>query len=673
MSDKVKKEIFNSVSESVRALAELFPSAVKDGEVDFDALKQELGEYVEVGTEKYDFMWNGKSNAKAEAVADILGRTLKLKQGEGVNEDTTENLYIEGDNLEALKLLRNSYYNKVKMIYIDPPYNTGSDFVYRDNFNMTADEKRTMDESQGEIDEDGNRLVKNSSDSSAYHTNWLNMMYPRLKVAKDLLTDDGVIFISIDDHEQANLKKICDEVFGADRFVTIIHCQLSTTQGMKVKAAQDGNIVKNGEYILCYSKGGRKNIAIQPLYDLRPEYDEHYSLYLKENGQIAQLRELYDFRFPKDMSNKKPLSLAEAYKRSGEFADIVRSHLADIVCSDKMTGVDISDNLKNGEWTKFERNRKEYLLTLDQNGNIRQLLRLKDSWGKTDGFKGEEGLRKIRGDWWEGFYIDMGNVAKEGGVDYKNGKKPVRLIKQLAKLITTGSDIILDFFSGSATTAHAVIELNAEDGEKRKNIMVQMPEKVDEKHETYQFLKLLCKPAAITEIGKERIRRAGAKIAEANQMTAPNLDIGFKVFKVADTNIKMFSDEIEDKVMTIEQYLGDDLERIDFNAGYTDIDVCYELLLRHRGIPLSSKIDKLGIGERTYLIADSILVCLDQKISESMIEELSKIDPLPRKYIFRDSSFGQDISLKRNAMIHLTALIEKNSGENKKTYRVEFI
>ena len=246
MSDKVKKEIFNSVNENVQALAKLFPSVVKDGEVDFDALKEELGEFVEVGAEKYDFTWAGKSKAKAEARDSGEGLTLKLKVGEGVNEDATQNIYIEGDNLKALKLLRNSYYGAIKMIYIDPPYNTGKDFVYRDNFTLSQEE---LDELGNNLDDEGNRLEKNSGDSARYHTDWLNMMYPRLKIARDLLTEDGVIFISIDDNEVDNLIKVANDVFGENNFISTMIWK------SKSGGANDVNTIAcDSEFVIVYSK-----------------------------------------------------------------------------------------------------------------------------------------------------------------------------------------------------------------------------------------------------------------------------------------------------------------------------------------------------------------------------------------------------------------------------------
>ena len=352
------------------------------------------------------------------------------KDGEHKVEELadTDNLIIKGNNLVALHCLKKRFAGKVKLIYIDPPYNTGSDsFGYNDSFN---------------------------------HSTWLTFMKNRFTAARDLLKDNGVIFVQCDDNEQAYLKVLMDEVFGRDSFVSTIHCQMSTTQGMKVKAAQNGNIVKNAEYILVYSKDGHKNVALNPLYDLRPEYDEHYSLYLRKDGTVGQLKELYDYRFPKDLNNKKALTLKEAFRKSEEFAEIVRTHLAEIVASDKVTGFDLSIGLESGKWKEVERNGRKYILTLDRNGKIRQLLRLQDSWGKTDNYNRDEGLRKIRGDWWDGFYLDMGNVGKEGTVDFKNGKKSERLVSQIIKMITNEGDIVLDYHLGSGTTAAVAHKIN---------------------------------------------------------------------------------------------------------------------------------------------------------------------------------------------------------------------
>ena len=657
----------NKIDENISKIARIFPNCVteakdENGElthkIDFDMLKQELSHsLVEGREERYQFTWPDKKQAILTANAPI-NKTLRPRREESVNFDETENLYIEGDNLEVLKLLQETYLGKIKMIYIDPPYNTGNDFVYNDEFSQNADDYML---NSGQTDEEGNRLVANTESNGRFHTDWLNMMYPRLKLARDLLSDDGVIFISIDENEITNIKYLCNEIFGEENLVTVIHCQMSTTQGMKVKAAQMGNIVKNAEYILVYSRDGHKNIAKEtPLYDLRPEYDEHYTLYLKKDGTIGQLTELYDYKFPKDCANKKPMKLAEAFRKSEEFADIVRSHLADIVCSDKVTGFDVTQELKNGYWKEVERNGKKYLLTLDAKGSVRQLLRLCDSWGKCDDYYRSEGLRKIRGDWWANFYIDMGNVSKEGDMEFPNGKKPVRLLNQLTKMCCSKDSIILDFFSGSATTAHAVMQLNAEDGGNRKFIMVQLPEPCDEKSEAFKAgYKNIC------EIGKERIRRAGQQILKqvqngkekshtdsslltqtlfsneeeksldfSNPCDNKKLDIGFRVLKCDTSNM-------EDVYYTPDHIDTNDLFKNNIKSDRTPEDLLFQTML-DLGIMLSSKIQTKQIdGKTVYCVEGNYLMaCFDDSVDEKTITEIAKEKPY--YFVMRDPANSKD-------------------------------
>ena len=632
---------------TLEALRQIAPSAFTevrgaDGEltqkVDFKVLRELLGDAIaDADEESFGFQWVGKQEAK-RAAAEPTRQTLRSVVDDSVDWDTTENLYIEGDNLEVLKLLQRAYLGKVKMIYIDPPYNTGNDFVYEDDFAMSGEE---MDEAMGNVDEEGNRLRRNLDTNPRYHSDWCSMIYSRLLVARTLLANDGVIFISIDDNEVHHLRKICDEVFGAENLVSTIHCQLSTTQGMKVKAAQMGNIVKNAEYILCYSKNGDKTIGKQLLYDLRDKYDEHYSLYLRKDGSVGQLKELYDYRFPKDCSNKRPYKLAQAYAKSEEFADIVRSHLADIVRShladivrsDKVTGFN-DDTIKNGFWTEVTRNDKTYLLTRDNNGKIRQLLRLSDSWGATDGFNGEQGLRKIRGDWWEGFYIDMGNVSKEGDVDFKNGKKPLRLIKQLIKFVTPYSDpdsLILDFFSGSATTAHAVMQLNAEDGGKRKYICVQLPEETPEGSEARK-----AGYETICEIGKERIRRAGKKIKEEAGLMGQDLDTGFRVLRTDSSNME----EVYFEPAGLEQQ--DLFAQVDsVKADRSELDLLFGCMVDW-GVELSYPLRMEEVdGKHLHIVNEGALVaCFDKEISVEAVSRIAELKPL--RVIFREECFATD-------------------------------
>ncbi len=648
---KVNQNINNIVNEQVRKLAQLFPSVVKDGEVDFEALREELGQFKEVNNEKYELTWAGKKNAKKIAQEDVAGRTLKFIPEDSKDSDTTENLYIEGENLEVLKLLRQNYYGAIKMIYIDPPYNTGEDFIYRDAY---IDTKSDSDKKEGAVGTDGERFTKNSKSQNRYHAKWLDELYPRLVVAKDLLVEDGVIFISIDDNEQANLRIIADEIFGVDSFVTTIHVELSATQGMKVKAAQNGNIVKNAEYILVYSKSGRKDIADTLLYDYRPVYDSHYTKYLNDDNSVSDLIDVYNEQNPAF----KVKNVVDGYNDEETFRCFVEKNRNKIFRYDKTSGFE-KEKFSIGEVVKVERDGKVYTLEGKKNG-VEQLLFLDASFGKCDDFKRSYGLRKIRGDWWKEFYLDMGNVSKEGDVVFANGKKPMRLIRQLCKMCTTKEDIILDFFSGSATTAHAVMQQNIEDNGKRKFIMVQIA----------SYVELESEFDNICEIGKERIRRAGDKI-KAEHPEA-DIDIGFKVFRTADTNIK-WNSLIDMGQLNIKQ-METTPDLIDFMPGANDVDIVYELMLRQRDVALSETLEQLSnIGNRTYLYASSYLVCLETTISEELVSKLAELDPLPIKFIFRDSAFKDDISLKDETFRRLKALIEKNAGTSKPTYTVEFI
>lgn len=668
---KLKQEIFNSVNENVKALESLFPSAVKDGQVDFKALKEELGQFEEVDKEKYELTWSGKQNAKKQAQQDILGKTLKYIPEDSKNPETTKNLYIEGDNLEVLKLLRQNYYGSIKMIYIDPPYNTGNDFIYNDKFSMTKEESDIQD---GTISELGERYTVNKDTSNRYHANWLNMMYPRLKVAKDLLTDDGVIFISIDDNEQDNLKKVCDEIFGEDNFVSQIIWR------KKTGASDAKGIATISEYILVYIKS----------------YDNISNIF-------TQNKESYD-------SNR--------YKLKDEYIERRGAHYIDNL---DRGGIKYSDSMNypiecpDGTIT-YPNGRTEFI----NDGWIWTWGKEKLEWGLKNGFIV---FRKsnVKSSGWGVYYknymfVNNKDELTERSAPHKNMitdvintnaskdikdmfgakvfqyTKPKDLIKRLISFVNLKEDdIILDFFSGSSSTAHATMQLNAEDGGNRKFIMVQLPEKCDEKSEAYKAgYKNIC------EIGKERIRRAGEKIKEENKDKEgiEDLDVGFKVFRVGNTNIRWTSETVNsstlDMFKNIENSFGEEVaakaitpleeeyyrnkDGVDFMAKAKDIDIVYEILLRQRDIHLSEKVELLSdIGERTYLFADSYLVCLEKTITKELIEKIASLDPLPIKFVFRDSAFEDNISLKDEAIRRLKALIDKNSEGNKVVYTVEFI
>lgn len=469
--------------------------------------------------EDYSFTWVGKKDSIKEAEKST-DKVMILCEEESKDYNTTGNLYIEGDNLDALKLLQENYLNKIKMIYIDPPYNTGKKFIYKDNFFSEE-----------------NKIQNKITNREQSHCNWCSMMYPRLKLAKNLLTNNGVIFISIDDNELANLRKICDEVFGEENFITYLHLELSLTQGLKVGPAQNGSIVKNGEFIIVYAKNKNSFKVSNILYDGIDGYDTHFSVYLEEKDNILKMLSIGEFLkkdnkdiniiFDKNKMEHTFLSFCKLMNRDESFKELIykkyshnifRSMMADIKIP-----LDIQDRLLKGEIVKYNK----YILYKTESGNIRQLSALSSAIGKTDDYKPSYGRRRIRGNMWKGFYADMMNVAKEGNIEFKNGKKPVRLIKQLLKWGLNKNDIVLDFFSGSATTAHATIELNNEDGGDRKFIMVQLPEVILENSESFKKgFKNIC------ELGKERIRRAGEQIKNNAGLNGLNLDIGFKVYKI---------------------------------------------------------------------------------------------------------------------------------------------
>lgn len=632
MDNKVPQQINDIVGDNVKKLAQLFPSAVKDGEVDFEALKEELGQFQEVGSEKYELTWAGKKEAKKIAQEDVFGRTLKFIPEDSKDADTTENLYIEGDNLEVLKMLRQNYYGAVKMIYIDPPYNTGNDFVYNDSFEMTKEEADVAD---GAVDELGQRYVINGKSQNKYHANWMNMMYSRLKISRDLLTDDGMVFISIDDIEVKNMMEICNEIFGEENHVETIVWKNKYGAGAKTVG-----FITVHEYILCYSK--------YPITDLTSELDE------EGQKRFNKRDEKFD-------------------KRGGYMTQpLMTNSLGDrpnLMYTIEYNGTTIEPR-KQWVWSK-ERLSKEI-----ENGNVEFNLQSDGTYSvRSKSYLYDENGVIRRG---KPVSILNGPFNQEGTQDIRNlfdnksvfdFTKPSKLIEFLVSLQINGKTdkdyLVLDFFSGSSTTAQAVMSLNLKDAGKRKWIMVQLDEKCDKDTVAYK-----CGYNSITEIAKERIRRAGDKIK--SEHPDADIDIGFKVFRTADTNIKWnsFMDMGQTDIKQME-YKPD---LIDFMPDTNDVDVVYELMLRQRDVPLSESLEQLSdIGSRTYLYASSYLVCLETEITEELVSKLAEIDPLPIKFIFRDSAFKDDIALKDETFRRLKALIEKNAGTNKPAYTVEFI
>ena len=555
MDNKVPRQINDIVGDNVKKLARLFPAAVKDGEVDFEALKEELGQFEEVGSEKYELTWAGKKNAKKIAQEDVIGRTLKFIPEDSKDADTTENLYIEGDNLEVLKLLRQNYYGAVKMIYIDPPYNTGNDFVYNDSFEMSSE---TVNSLEGNISEYGERFTINRDSQNRYHANWLNMMYVRLKVAKDLLRDDGVIFISIDDVEQSNLKQICDEIFGDYNFLA---------QLVWERAFSPINLKKhfseNHDYIIVYAKN--KDIAI---CNGLPRSGEANDRYTNPDND------------PRGPWTSGDLSVGPA----------IESKIYEIITPSGRKVSPPSGYCWRLDKDTFEQYRSDNRIWFGEDGSnvprikrflseVKQGITPMTIWKYDDVGHSQDATKNLKKIFDDKAYFDY--------------PKPVELIKRCLQLYTNVDSLVLDFFSGSSTTAHATMKLNAEDNGNRKFIMVQIPEETGEKSVAYKDgYKTIC------EIGKERIRRAGDKIE--SEYPDADLDIGFKVFRTADTNIKWNS------LMNIGQIDINQMETspdtIDFMPGAKDVDIVYELMLRQNDVPLSSKIEQtFGGGVRTYL------------------------------------------------------------------------
>lgn len=605
--DKLKMMSMDKVQGNVEKIRALFPNAVtevlRDGEptlaVDFDVLKQELADtIIDDREQRYQFTWPDKQKSILLANTPISA-TLRPCKEESVDFDNTKNLYIEGDNLEVLKLLQETYLGKIKMIYIDPPYNTGNDFVYKDGFAIETGEYVG---NSGQFDEDGNNTTKslmenfkqNLETNGRFHSDWLNMIYPRLRLAKDLLSNDGVMFISIDDNEVDNLRKVCDEVFGESNFIA------SLIWKSKSGGANDvSTIACDSEYVLVYSK---------EIENCKFNLDTEAQVTTSYNQMDADGR-----RYSLDRLDKQSLG----YQPSLDFP---------IVGPDGRTYIVEHKNPNNKvarwRWSKDTvRERYNelvfkypyvYTKNYEKVGTVARNLLVEDRFGRTRTGKTEvaELFDKIA---------------------YFSFPKPTKLIRYLVGLISNANDIILDFFSGSSTTAHAVMQLNAEDGGKRKFIMVQLPEVCDEKSEAYKAgYKNIC------EIGKERIRRAGKKIKDENGEKVQDLDIGFRVLKLDSSNMKDVYYKPEEYSQIL---LGDMQDNI--KPDRTALDLLFQVMLE-LGKPLSAKItQKVKAGKSVFNVDDGDLIaCFEDNITAELVTEIAKAKPLYA--IFRDSGLSSD-------------------------------
>lgn len=600
--------------ENIKKLMTMFPEVVTEGKVDFEKLKQLLGEYVDDSNERYNFTWNGKGRALRLSQTPSLG-TLRPCKEESKDWDSTQNLYIEGDNLEVLKLLQKSYYGKIKMIYIDPPYNTGKDFVYRDDFHDSLENYKRI---TGQVDGNGKAISTNTETSGRYHTDWLNMMYPRLRLARNLLTDDGVIFISIDDNEVDNLKKICNEVFGEDNFIAM----LPTV--MNLKGNQDEfAFAGTHEYTIVYSK--KRDEALFNEFAIEDEElneweQDEYGYFkkganLKATGVNAPREKRPNLWFPIYVSKDK-WSL-EYFEGSEEIYPLT-------------DGKEMS-----WRWSKNKFINEHYNVIVSyDNGNVSIYKKQRPSVGDIPSKKPKTLFYKAE--------YSSGNGTNEVkellGERIFSNPKPINLLKDFCEIGCTKDGIILDLFAGSSTTAHAVMQLNAEDGGNRKFIMVQLPEPTDEKSEAYKAgYKNIC------EIGKERIRRAGEKIKEEykDKENIENLDIGFKVFKLDTSNIRKWQPDYDN----LEQSLMDYVDN--FVEGRTEFDVVYEIMLKY-GLDLTYPVDEFTIaGKKVYSIGFGMLmICLDDEITtevaKGILAKVKELSPESSRVVFKDNGFKSD-------------------------------
>ena len=629
------------VDENIKRIGELFPNClteVKDEKgrpqvaIDFDQLRQELSKNIVEGPEeRYQFTWPDKRNAIRLANAPTTD-TLRPCREESVDFDNTQNLYIEGDNLQVLKLLRENYLGKVKMIYIDPPYNTGNDFVYNDNFDQ---DKQEYVHNSGQYDEEGHQLVTNTESNGRFHTDWLNMIYPRLKVAKDLLSDDGVIFISIDDHELENLIKLSNEIFGASNYIGTLsvennpkgrknsafvsvsseYCLIFARNKEKSffienvpKKASDMTLDENGRYV---HNSGKRVLVGENSFNKKvsnPNSDKNYVVYYrctdkalvikKENAGDAD-KELINKGYIRYASEKKGVLIENTYTEE-KFMELFRQEALDF-SPDKIYEKNYSDTIRiksqlvNREYEAIVRGKKQiYSMELTTTGGgtiLKNLFNLSDS--------------------------------------PFTAPKNVGYLKLLISLFPSDPFLVLDFFSGSATTAHAVMQLNAEDGGNRKFIMVQLPEATDEKSEVYKAgYKNIC------EIGKERIRRAGKKIKEESPLATQNLDTGFRVLKLDSSNM-------QDIYYTPADFSERNLFEDNIKEDRTEEDLLFQAMIE-LGVELSTKIEKKEIAGKTVwnVSGGYLLACFDENVNETTITEIAKQKPY--YFVMRDKSLAND-------------------------------
>ncbi len=659
---KLKMHSPDLTQANIDKLAELFPDCIVEAAdvsgvirrcIDFDQLRQELtGSIVEGPQERYQLNWPGKREALLTANAPIA-KTLRPCRDESVDFDTTQNLFIEGDNLDTLKLLQETYLNKVKMIYIDPPYNTGNDFIYEDDFAQSSEEFFIK---SNQKDQSGNRLVANTDSNGRFHSDWLSMMYSRLKLAKNLLRDDGVIFIHIDDNEVETLGKLCSEVFGEENFINIVTVK---TKVGGVSGSSEGKSLKDAtEFIWIYAKN-KEVVLLNPVY-IKTKLSERISSYEAEGkswkytsiitnlGDKFLIKEdavrsirFFGYQTLETMSiqafaREKGLTVEQVYN---QYADkIFRTTNAQ--SSVRQTVIRETKNtdcpMYGCEYAPIKgRNEGSVIEVLYKSGassdQRNMVMFLSDVVQKIDGVYYY--MDKVSSLWDD---IDYNNLTKEGNTEFANGKKPIKLIQRMLSLATTGGDLVVDFFAGSGSTAHAVMQQNAEDGEDRKFILVQLPEKCDEQSDARKS-----GLNTIADISKERIRRAGKQVLDGGCHKDWDRDVGFRVLKIDSSNMKEVY-YIPDAIS--QDLLSDQVNNI--REDRTPEDLLFQVLLDW-GVDLALPIAKETIAGKTVYFVDgnAMAACFDEGVNEDFVKQLAQRQPL--RAVFRDAGFASD-SVKIN-------------------------
>ncbi|MBE7634112.1 site-specific DNA-methyltransferase [Tenacibaculum finnmarkense genomovar ulcerans] len=584
----------NLVADNIDKLKELFPEIVTEGKIDFKVLQDVLGENIEEEDEYYRFTWAGKAQARREAHKPSTG-TLRPVKEDSVDWNTTENVYIEGDNLEVLKLLQKSYAGKVKMIYIDPPYNTGKDFVYKDNY---KDNLKNYQEVTGQVDSEGNKLSTNSDSDGRYHSNWLNMMYPRLRLARNLLKDDGVIFMSIDDNEVENLKKLGNEIFGEDNFVANIIWE------KKYSPQNDAKwFSANHDHILVFAKN--KEIWRPKLLERTKQQNARYKNPDNDprgdwkSSDLSVKTYSPDYDYPIETPSGRIVNLPQ-----GRCWMTNKVKMNELIKDNRIWFGANGDNVPS----------LKRFLTDVKNGITPLTI-----WFRKDVGDNQEGKQEL-------LKIMPENVFQT--------PKVVRLLKRILHISgADDNDILLDFFSGSATTAHATMSYNIEKESNIRHISVQLPEPTDVKSEAFKS-----RFTTLSEIGKERIRRAGKKIAEENPEKAKNLDLGFKVFKLDSSNIKSWDGNPEN----LQEELFDAVSNIKIDR--TEEDVLYEILLKY-GLDLTLPIEEKIIEGKTVFNVGfgALFICLGDNLTNKVAEGIGawkeELQPEICRVIFKDTGF----------------------------------